>query len=315
MSQSLSIGYFGHGRWAHNALRAILDEPGFSVAFVATRRVGDNVLESLAAKAGVPFLVPEAINRANCAAQLLGFDADLFVSMSFDQIFRRPLMDGPRLGTINCHAGALPFYRGRNILNWAVINGETKIGITVHQVDDGIDTGDILRQDFLPVGPDMTYGELLEEVHYACANTLLNALRDIQAGKSVPRRQADIHPVGLYCGRRGPGDEWIDWRQTSKRIHDFVRGLSAPDLYARTLLDGKTLAIARTKMIADAPIYLGTPGEVVGRDDDGIVVKTGDSTLRVLDVGEIAADGSIAIARPRYKIGLRFAAGVRKHEI
>jgi methionyl-tRNA formyltransferase len=314
MSEVLSIGFFGHGPWAHNALKTLLNDQGFSVLFVATRRVGDAVLEKLAKEAKVPFLVPEAINRPDCAAELLGFGADLFVSMSFDQIFRRALMDGPRLGTVNCHAGALPFYRGRNILNWALINGETKIGITVIQVDDGIDTGDIIRQDFLPIGPETTYSEVLDMAHDACADTLMRALRDIRAGAAIPRKQADIHPLGFYCGKRGPGDEWIDWRLPSKRIHDFVRALSAPDLYARTRLDGKTVVIARTRLIAGAPAYFGTPGEVVGRDDEGIIVKTGDSTLRVLETGELAESGSTPVARPRYRVGLRFAAGVVRQE-
>jgi methionyl-tRNA formyltransferase len=304
---ALKIGFFGHGPWAHRALRLVLNDPAFSVSFVATRRVGDDVLEQLAATAKLPFLKPEAINRSDCASQLAGFGADIFVSMSFDQIFRRPLMDAPRFGTINCHAGALPFYRGRNVLNWAIINGETRVGITVIRVDDGIDTGDILRQDFLAVGPDTTYGEILEQAHHACAETLVAALHDIRAGRAVRRRQTEIHPIGSYCGRRRAGDEWIDWRQSSQRVHDFVRGVNGPDLCAHALLDGQLVAIGRTKMIEGAPAYICTPGEVVGRESGSFIVKTGDTTVRVVEFGTVGPNGALVPGGALPKLGARFS--------
>ncbi|MDR1522244.1 MAG: hypothetical protein LBS28_05280 [Streptococcaceae bacterium] len=72
------------------------------------------------------------------------YNADLFISMSFNQIFKSEIINLPRLKTINCHAGKLPFYRSRNILNWVLINDEKEFGITVHYVDEGIDTGDII---------------------------------------------------------------------------------------------------------------------------------------------------------------------------
>ncbi|MBI3506473.1 MAG: methionyl-tRNA formyltransferase [Proteobacteria bacterium] len=310
MSPSLAIGYFGHGPWAHRALERILADRDCRVVFVATRRVGDAVLERLATDAGIPYLMPDAINGEAWRERLAGAGCDLFVSMSFDQIFRRPLLDAPRLGTINCHAGALPFYRGRNILNWAIINGETGFGVTVHRVDEGIDTGDILRQDMVPFGPDATYADVLALAHEACAATLHAALVDLRAGQAVARPQRDIHPVGFYCGRRREGDEWIDWTQSERRVHDFVRALSAPGLYARTLLDGRTLAVARTRRIAGAPAYAGTPGEIVGRTSGGIVVKTGDATIEVLATAALNGSNAPEFAVPRLATGTRFARSV-----
>lgn len=310
MNPPMTIGYFGHGPWAHRALERLLADSGCRVAFVATRRVGDAVLEGLATTAGIPYLMPDAINGPEWRARLTGAGCDLFVSMSFDQIFRRPLLDAPRLGTINCHAGALPFYRGRNILNWAIINGETEFGVTVHRVDEGIDTGDILRQDRVPFGPDASYADVLELAHEACAETLHAALVELREGRAFARPQSAVHPVGFYCGRRREGDEWIDWTQPERRIHDFVRGLSAPGLYARTRLEGRTLAVSRTRRIDGAPVYAGTPGEVVGRTPDGVVVKTGDATIELLAVAEWDGSNPPRFAAPRLPMGTRFARSV-----
>jgi methionyl-tRNA formyltransferase len=304
LTSRLTIGYLGHGPWAHRALERILADPNFQILFVATRVIGDDTLKQLAGTVGLPYFTPGSINSEEWRERLLGFGADLLVSMSFDQIFRRPLLDTPRLGMINCHAGALPYYRGRNILNWALINGESSFGVTVHRVVEGVDAGDILRQDIHPIGPDETYAELRARAYEACAESLHAALRELHEGRAVFRSQAVIHPVGFYCGRRRDGDEWIDWRLPEKRVHDFVRGISAPELYARARLDGRVVRIARTRRIVGAPHYVGTPGEVVGRGTLGFVVKTGDSTIEVIQAW--MSESADVVDMPRLPIGTRF---------
>jgi methionyl-tRNA formyltransferase len=97
--------------------------------------------------------------------------------MSFNQIFREEIMNMPPLKTINCHAGQLPFYRGRNILNWALINDEKCFGITVHYVDSGIDTGDIILQRTYPINDADNYKSLLEVAYTECANILYDAIK------------------------------------------------------------------------------------------------------------------------------------------
>lgn len=109
--------------------------------------------------------------------------------MSFDQILKRGILAAAPLGVVNCHAGALPFYRGCNPINWAIINGETRFGVTVHAVDEGIDTGDVILQTFAPIGPDDTYADRLAAAHGLCADTLHEALVSIADGtaRRTPR--------------------------------------------------------------------------------------------------------------------------------
>lgn len=307
----MKLGYFADGPWAHLALDAIEAEPGLEIAYIVLRHgSGDPVLRQAAARLGVPCLVPAKANAPEVLAELASLGAELLVSMSYDQILRRPLRDLFPLGSINCHAGALPFYRGRNVLNWALINGEERIGVTVHEIDDGIDTGDLIRQDFVAVAAEDDYRSLLDKAARQCAHTLLQALRDLRDGRAVRRPQSAIHPVGFYCPLRGPGDEALDWRWESRRLHDFVRALVPPGPGARCRLDGRELAVLRTRLVAEAPAYLATPGAVVGRHAEGVTVKTGDTTIELLSVAEIGADGAPgAPFPPRFPLGSRLVAG------
>lgn len=303
----LTIGYFGDGPWSHRALEKIIASNQVQVLFIVARfDTRDPVLQRFAQQLGVPFLVHEDVNSPGFREQIADFGADLLVSMSFNQILRRDILHLAPGGFINCHAGALPMYRGRNILNWALINGEEAFGVTVHYVDEGIDTGDIIRQDLVPITPQTTYADILELAYEQCADTLLHALLDIRNGGVQRRCQSDIHPTGLYCGRRGPGDEWINWEWSSERIYNFIRALSLPGPCARTMYNGKPLAVLQAELIDGAPDYICTSGEVVGRHERGVIVKTGTSTLLVTEVASVEDSGALLNVRtPALKMGGR----------
>ncbi|MCA0199431.1 MAG: methionyl-tRNA formyltransferase [Proteobacteria bacterium] len=298
----ITLGYFADGPWSHRALELIADDPRFKVLFIVPRfDTRDPVLAAWAAKLGVPFLPIEKVNAPEAIAEIKSFGAQLFVSMSFNQILKRPILDAAPMGFINCHAGALPFYRGRNILNWALINDEKAFGITVHYIDEGIDTGDILVQRLLPIDDEDTYATVLKRAITSCADVLHEALAGLEAGTLHGRVQSEIHPVGSYFGRRRPGDEWIDWTWSSRRIFNFVRAITHPGPCAMTRLDGKIVKIVSAGMIPDAPSYICTPGEIVGVLPQGVAVKTGDSTIFI---SAWEGDGEAA---PRLKIGQRFS--------
>ena len=123
--KSISIGYFADGPWAHRALERIKEDPEIDLKFICARWDNPDLeLKKFAKFYGIPFIMERNINSERFREILSVKSCDLFVSMSFNQIFRAPLYSLPRLGTINCHAGKLPNYRGRNILNWVLINDE-----------------------------------------------------------------------------------------------------------------------------------------------------------------------------------------------
>ena len=291
-----TIGYFADGPWSHLALERLLGDPSIRIAFICARfDRPDAVLRQQAAAHGIPFLTHPRINSDEFRALIDGYGCDLFVSMSFNQIFRRRLIEAPPLGTINCHAGKLPFYRGRNILNWALINDEREFGITVHHVDEGIDTGDIVAQRTFPITDADSYATLLERAYHGCAELLYDAVKQLQSGSARRIPQSSIHPVGFYCTARREGDERLSWNQPSRDVFNFVRAICAPGPQARTFVDGSEIRVNRVEWLADAPSYRGTPGAVLRVDPDGFLVKTADSFVKVVEFSGV----------PRVRIGDR----------
>lgn len=278
----LKIGYFGDGPWASIALERLLSRStDFEIAFVVPRFDSqDPKLRQLAASAQCPFIVNSDVNSAEAREELAEFGADIFVSMSFNQILRSSFLSIPPMGVINCHARALPRYRGRNVLNWAIINGENEFGITVHYVDEGIDTGDIVHQRNIPITERENYSDLLKIAHTECANVLIESL-DMIKDEKIVRKPQSLFGHGFYCGRRRDGDEWVDWGWTSKRIRDFVRGICDPGPGAQFAINNDIFTCQAAEIIEECPVYIGNEGEVVGRDDTGVIVKTGDTALRL----------------------------------
>lgn len=304
----MRIGFFGDGRWARLSLERLRQLPEFKLVYVVGRHERcDEKLRGLARELELPFLTASNVNTTEFVDHIRSLDPDLQVSMSFDQIIDDRLRLVADRGFINCHAGALPLYRGRNILNWAIINGEQRFGVTVHYMDSGIDTGDIIRQEFSSIEPDDDYSDLLRKAETLCAKTLQSALVDLAHGTASRTPQNQIHPVGFYCSRRRDGDEWIDWRQPSKRIHDFVRGIAPPGPGARGLMSGNLMAVLRTELIPEAPAYIDRPGTVVGTGPYACVVKTGNTSIRVTRVADLTSNGELEnIRSPQLQIGQRF---------
>ena len=282
--KKMKIGYFADGPWSHQALAKLLSDETLQVSFICARNdVPDPVLRAKAAEKGLDFVTHPKINSAEFLDRMKSYECDLFVSMSFNQIFRNELINLPPLKTINCHAGKLPFYRGRNILNWALINDEKEFGITVHYVDEGIDTGDIIMQRCYPITDEDNYATLLERAYVGCATNLYDAIKAVQKNDVTPVAQEHIHPMGFYCSSRRAGDELLDWNQKSRDIFNFVRAICRPGPEARTFLGDQEIKINRAQYLPDAPTYKGIVGAVVGIEVDAFFVKTSDSYIKVTE--------------------------------
>lgn len=289
----LKIGYFADGQWAHNAFKLLNNDPEVNIMFICVRYdTQDNVLKDLAMDNNIDYLKHPNINSDDFLNEIRKYNCDLFVSMSFNQIFKSKIINMPSMKTINCHAGKLPFYRGRNILNWVLINDEKEFGITVHYVDEGIDTGDIILQKSYPITDQDDYGSLLDVAYVECANVLYDAVTMIKEGKTNPIKQSSVHPVGFYCGMRKVGDEVINWNQMSRDIFNFIRAISNPGPKARTRLNDKVIKINKVEMIKDAVKYKGIPGQIVGKTEGLPIVKTLDTTLVIT---EFEYEGTIKI--------------------
>jgi methionyl-tRNA formyltransferase len=297
----MRIAYFGDGLWATECLRALLGAGHQIVAVVVRRLPSDSTLETLAATHKLPVHQPHRVNAPEFVARLGEITPDLCVSMSYDQIFQQPIREIAPHGFINCHAGKLPFYRGRNPINWALINNEAEVGLTVHHVDEGIDTGDIVAQHTVPATWGDTYGSVLAKVVAAFPSVVLEAVASIERG--APRlKQND---PGTYFAARRPGDEWINWSDESLKIYNKIRAITHPGPGARTLDGTRPLIVWHASYDPQWPKYRATAGEVVGVvRGRGVQVKTGDSTVLVERIQYVGEEHEQV---PAFRIGTRFA--------
>jgi methionyl-tRNA formyltransferase len=280
----LKIGYFADGPWSHEALRRLLLDDTVQIMFICARSdAPDEILKAQAEKNGLDFITHANINSEDFLAWVRDYDCELFVSMSFNQIFKRALINLPPLKTINCHAGKLPFYRGRNILNWALINDEIEFGITVHYLDEGIDTGDIISQHCYQISDDDDYSTLLERAYEACATNLYQAIKDIQGGTLEILAQKNTDQLGFYCVARRNGDERLDWNQKSRDVFNFTRAICHPGPKARTSFKGFEIKVNKVQYLPTARTYKGIPGSIVGVEPNAFYVKTLDSFVKVTE--------------------------------
>lgn len=301
----MKIVFFADGPWAHNAFKKVLSG-GYQIVLVVLRyETRDPILRELAEKKGIDVSFTKNVNAAEFLQKLDTYHADIGVSLAFNQILRRPLLYLFPLGVINVHAGKLPEYRGRNILNWALINDEQEIGVTCHYIDEGIDTGDIIRQATFSVSDDDDYGTILSRAFEVCPKVLLEALIDIE-NNTVDRKSQPL--VGNYCVGRQDGDEFIDWSWSARRIFNHVRAINRPGPGARTWLRRKDrlqeIIIWRIRIRPDYKESLGVNGSITGYSESKRpLIKVGTEVVELIEY-----EGVVERA-PKLKIGQRLGFG------
>lgn len=279
------IGYFADGPWSHNAFDLLVKDESIEICFIVPRSDSlDSILYDYSLKYNIIYLKGYNINSDEFYEITKHFHCDLFISMSFNQIFKQKILTQPMMGAINCHAGKLPFYRGRNILNWALINDEKEFGITVHFIDTGIDTGDIILQRCFPISEKDNYSTLLNISYIECAKVLYDAIKLLQKGSYTRIKQKDIHPVGFYCGQRKIGDEKIIWDQKSRDIFNFIRAICTPGPRATSTINGNKVFINQANLIQDAVNYKCILGQVISKTEKGYLVKTQDNLIEIYDI-------------------------------
>ena len=297
----MRILFFGDGLWAIKSLHRLLKERWEISGLVLRVKPTDVELGLVARSSNIPLFQPSRVNAPVFIDQIERLRPDLNLSVSYDQILRKEVIESAPLGFINFHAGKLPFYRGRNVINWAIINNEKEIGITAHYIDEGIDTGDIILQHSVPLNWDDTYGTMLEKIINAIPDLVSESVRLIAENRVERLSQAGLQ--GTYFAQRGEGDEWLNWGDTSLNLYNKIRAITRPGPGARTLFKNEIMNVWRAFYEPTWPRYIATPGQVVGnRPGQGSIIKTGDSTLLLQEIQM----GNRNPEQPRLSIGTRF---------
>ncbi len=250
MNNLFKVGFFGDDIWAHNILKLLMLDKTIKVSFVCGRLITkDNILKKIADKNKIHFLKLRDVNNKKFLEYVKKNKIDLLVSMSYDQIFKKEIIDLVKKKIINCHAGKLPFYRGRSILNWVLINGEKKFGITTHFVNKEIDKGNIINQKVYRINKNDDFKSLLDKSYLECPKLLYKSIKQIQTNKYKSIPQSKLSKKFSYFTKRKNGDEIIDLNLSAHAIQNFVRGLVAPGPFARIKFKNNLIYVKRVSII------------------------------------------------------------------
>ncbi|GAA0711644.1 methionyl-tRNA formyltransferase [Paraclostridium ghonii] len=207
---------------------------------------------------------------------------DLIVCVNFDQILKKDIINLPTMGCINTHASLLPRYRGRAPLNWSMINGEQYSGVTVHFIDEGIDTGDIILQEKIKIDEDDYISDLLNKVKNTYPKIVLSAIQALESN-NINLIKPDLSK-GFYVNKRTKADGKIDFSKSSKDIVNFIKAISKPYPGAFLYYNNKKIIIWRATLNYDIlPKYENLDIGTVIFNDFNLCIKLRDSMLIVTE--------------------------------
>ncbi|MEO7652454.1 MAG: methionyl-tRNA formyltransferase [Bryobacteraceae bacterium] len=234
-------------------------------------------VKEAALRAGLPVYQPERIRRPEAVEHLRGLAADAMVVVGYGQIIPQSIIDMPRYGILNVHASLLPKYRGAAPVQWSIVNGETRTGVTTMQIDAGLDTGDILLHAETGIGMEETSVELASRLSSMGAALLVETLAGLEGGTIAPRKQDDAQAT--YAPILKKEDGAISWRAPAAAIHNRVRGL-LPWPGAYTSFRGQTLHIWKTRLAAG----VGAAPGGLRRAGRTLLASCGEGMLELLEV-------------------------------
>lgn len=287
MNPPLRIVFMGTPDFAVPSLQTLLDGTDQVVAVVCQpdKRQGRGKISSappikaLATQHGLPVLQPASIRTEHFFEQLRELAPDLLVVVAYGKILPAPVLNLPPLGAINVHGSLLPSYRGAAPIQWAVINGETETGITIIQMDEGMDTGDILLTAPVSIGPQETAGELFHRLSRLGGETLENALAQIKEGRLVrtPQDHSKASNAPMLSKEMGH----IDWTLSARQLHCLIRGMDPwPSAYG--YIQGKRCRFFTPERVLVRATEL--PGTICRADNQGLLIATGEDCLRIHDI-------------------------------
>jgi len=274
-----------YGEVGHACLDALL-ELGTDVALVVTHedspgeKIWFHSVRDRAVSAGVEVIAPGDVNAPDVLAVLRAVKPDYLFSFYFRQMMSPELLSIPTKGALNMHGSLLPKYRGRAPVNWVLVHGETKTGVTLHDMDEKPDHGDIVGQRAVTISREDTAKSLTEKMAAQAATLLREVVPKLEEG--VAARTPQDHSASTYFGGRRPADGEIDWTRPAESIRNLVRAVTDPWPGAFSQFQGRKLLV----WAADTrpPLAGRAPGAVVIDREGSPLVATGEGALELLDV-------------------------------
>lgn len=305
----MKVVFMGTPDFAVGALKAIW-EAGYEICGVVTqpdkpkgrsKELQMTPVKEFALEKGIEVFQPVRVRKPEAVEKLASWNADIFVVAAFGQILSQEILDMPKYGCINIHASLLPKYRGAAPIQWSIINGDDVTGVTIQQMNAGVDTGDILFTEEIPVAPTDTYATLYDKLEALGAQMIVPALENIEKGNvnPVPQNEEESSHVSMIDKAMGK----IDFSRPACEIERLVRGLN-PWPSAYTVCRGKTMKIWES-CLADETVN-GEPGSIHSVSREAICINTGDGVLKVT---ELQLEGKKRMLVKDFLLGYRIEKG------
>jgi methionyl-tRNA formyltransferase len=289
MNSNPKIIFLGTPDFAVATLHSLI-ESGFQIVAVVTApdkpagrglRLTESPVKHYAIKKNIPVLQPLKLREPEFLEQLKSYHADIQVVVAF-RMLPESVWAMPDMGTINLHGSLLPQYRGAAPINWAIINGEIKTGVTTFKLKQEIDTGNILLMEEIPIGSDETAGELHDRMKNIGADLMVRTIRGLLDGTLNEKPQKVVDTAALKTAPKiFTADCEINWAHSVSKIHNQVRGLS-PFPGAFTSFRGKTLKIFKTH--PEVKESIKRPGEMETDGKNWIRYSASDGYIYIEDL-------------------------------
>ncbi|MBO5337598.1 MAG: methionyl-tRNA formyltransferase [Lachnospiraceae bacterium] len=315
----MKIVFMGTPDYAAGALEALIEE-GYEITAVVTqpdkpkgrsKELQFSPVKECALRHGIPVMQPRRIKTPEAIAELRQYEADVFVVAAFGQILSQEILDMPRLGSLNIHASLLPRYRGCSPIQHVIIDGEAQTGITIMQMDAGIDTGDMLYKKTIDIAEDETFETLHDKLMVLGGEAITEALPLVAAGQLPAEKQVDADSCYAPMIEKSMGQ--IDFSKEAIVIDRLIRGMN-PWPSAYTSYKGKQLKIWKAvpvmakkpgEDVASANEKV-QPGEVIAVAKDYIEVATGSGSLRIY---ELQLEGKKRMSTHDFLLGVKMQPG------
>jgi methionyl-tRNA formyltransferase len=259
-------------------------------------------VEREARRLGLDVHTPATLRTPEAEQIFRAHQADAAVVVAYGLILPKPILDAPPLGCFNLHASLLPRWRGAAPINRAIMAGDAETGVMAMKMEEGLDTGPVARAEHMPIGHDMTAGELHDALARRGADLMVRALAALEKGelKLTPQSTAGV----TYAAKIGKNETRIDWTKPWQAVHDHCRGLSPfPGAWFEMTNEGKP---ARVKVLRTARGEgIGAPGTVL---DDKLTIACGEGAIRIL---ELQRAGKQAMKAEEFLRGTPLAASTR----
>lgn len=263
-------------------------------------------LAKLAAAHDVPVQFVRNINESSLMQRLIDLKPDYMFVIGWSQLIKPELLFLPARGSIGFHFAKLPKNRGRAAVPWVILNRETETGVTLMQLDEGIDSGDIVAQRTITIAADERARTLYDKICAGLRDMMREVGNELKQGRSLRATPQD-HAQATYLAKRTADDGWIDWTCSAEEIHRLIRAVGKPYPGAFTVYRGGKLTIWEARLLKSFN-HIGTTGQILARVDDAVVIQCGKGWIGALLVedeerGE-AVRATELLTRMHDKLGL-----------